>query len=185
MPSPALRATLILASCALLAPTLAEPAPAAAQKSLAATLNVYVFPNAGQKPEQQSKDEGECYTWAVAQSGIDPFAQQKAAAADQAAAQQQQQQAAAGAKKGGGPLRGAAVGAVIADATGGDGDKGAAAGAALGAIKKGKQQAAAQQQAQAAQQQAATAAQANAQAMGNFNKAFSVCLEGKKYMVKY
>ncbi|TFG82241.1 MAG: hypothetical protein E4H19_13415, partial [Chromatiales bacterium] len=61
----------------------AQTAPSG-QKSLASTMNVYVFPNAGQAPAQQSKDEGECYNWAVANTGSDPF--------DVARQQQQQQQ---------------------------------------------------------------------------------------------
>ena len=93
----------------------------AQQKSLASTLGVYVFPNGGQDASQQSKDEGECYTWAVQQAGVDPFQ-----LADQAKAQQ------------------------------------------------------AQAQAQTQQIQAATQQQLDA-----FKKAFSVCLESKKYMVKF
>jgi len=38
---------------------------------------------------------------------------------------------------------------------------------------------------QAAQQNASANQQATAQQMDNFKKAFSVCLEAKKYMVKY
>ena len=48
-------------------------AQAPAQKSLAATLNVYVFPTTGQDASQQSKDEAECYQWAVGNTGSDPF----------------------------------------------------------------------------------------------------------------
>ena len=43
------------------------------QKTLAATMEVYVFPTEGQSSEQQSKDEAECYNWAVGQTGNDPF----------------------------------------------------------------------------------------------------------------
>ncbi len=39
-------------------------APAPSGKTLAATMNVYVFPTNGQTPTQQSQDEGECYNWA-------------------------------------------------------------------------------------------------------------------------
>jgi hypothetical protein len=34
------------------------------------TLNVFVYPAKGQKPEQQQKDESECYTWARSQTEI-------------------------------------------------------------------------------------------------------------------
>ena len=43
------------------------------QKTLAATINVYVFPNAGQDAARQSKDESQCYAWAVQNTGSDPF----------------------------------------------------------------------------------------------------------------
>ena len=42
-------------------------------KTLAATMNVYVFPSNGQDAAQQSKDEAECYNWAVTNTGTDPF----------------------------------------------------------------------------------------------------------------
>ena len=100
---------------------IAETAPPSDQKTLAATMNVYVFPTEGQEAEQQSKDEAECYSWAVQNTGSDPFDLQKQA--------DQQEQATAEAK----------------------------------------------QQAQAATAEATT----------NFKKAFSVCLEAKKYLVKY
>ena len=45
----------------------AEPAPA--QKSLASTLNVFVFPTKGQPATQQSQDEAACYQWAVQNTG--------------------------------------------------------------------------------------------------------------------
>ena len=38
-------------------------------KTLAATMNVYVFPSNGQDAAQQSKDEAECYNWAVTNTG--------------------------------------------------------------------------------------------------------------------
>src|SRR4029079_19107155 len=48
-------------------PCVAQTAPTG-QKSLAATLNIYAFPQAGQAADQQSKDEAECYDWAVKQT---------------------------------------------------------------------------------------------------------------------
>ena len=43
------------------------------QKTLAATMGVYVYPTKGQTPEDQSIDEVECYNWGVQQTGTDPF----------------------------------------------------------------------------------------------------------------
>ena len=62
-------------------------------KTLASTLEVYVFPTDGQAADQQSKDEAECYSWAASNTGNDPFELQKESerqqAKEQGAAQQQ------------------------------------------------------------------------------------------------
>jgi len=165
-----------------------QVAPPSGQKTLAATMSVYVFPNAGQKPEQQSKDEAECYAWAVQNTGTDPFELQKQA-------QQQQQQAAAAKQQAGqvgagagaqGAVKGAAVGALIGEIASDDPGKGAAYGAATGVIAGRRRGRAAQQQAQQQVAQQEQQGQQSIQQQGeNFKKAFSVCLEAKKYMVKY
>jgi hypothetical protein len=172
----------VLAACASLA--LAQES---AQKSLSSTLNVYVFPTAGQTPEQQSIDEGTCYNWAVQNTGSDPFALQKQAQQQQQQTQQQQQQAqqvgaGAGAK---GAVGGAAGGALIG-AIAGDTGKGAAYGAAAGLLmgRRAGRQAKGQAQQQVAQQ-GQQQQQATAEQIENFKKAFSVCLEATDYMVKY
>lgn len=158
------------------------------QKTLAATLDVYVFPSAGQAADQQNKDEAECYQWAVNNTGSDPFSVQKqqAAAAQQAqAAQQQASQAGKGAGARG-AVGGAAVGALVGEIADDDAGKGAAYGAAVGVIagrRRGREQ---QQQAQAqVQAQSQQTAHASQQQIDNFKKAFSICLESKKYMVKF
>ena len=174
--------------CLVSASFLTPRAESTGQKTLASTMNVYVFPTEGQVADQQSKDEAECYNWAVQSSGTDPFDLSKQA-------QQQQQQAAqakedakdvgkgAGAS---GAVRGAAAGALIGEIASDDAGKGAAYGAAAGAIRGRRRGRAAQQQAeQTAEQQAQQAKAATQEQMTNFKKAFSVCLEAKKYMVKY
>jgi hypothetical protein len=157
------------------------------QKTLAATMNVYVFPTTGQTATQQSTEEAECYNWAVQNTGTDPFQLQKQAQAQQqqaAAAQQQASQAAQGSGLKG-AARGAAGGALIGGIAG-DAGKGAAIGAASGAVVGRSRGRRAEQQAeQQVAQQSAQAQQATAQQLDNFKKAFSVCLEAKKYMVKY
>jgi YMGG-like Gly-zipper len=168
-------------------PSQAQTQQPAAQKTLAATMSVYVFPSQGQSASVQSQDEAQCYSWAVQNTGVDPFQLAKQAQAQQqqtAAAQQQASQAAQGSGiKGaaGGAATGALIGAIAGDA-----GKGAAIGAASGAVigrSRGRRaQASAEQQ---ASQQGASAQQATAEQMANFKKAFSVCLEAKKYMVKY
>lgn len=178
------RLLLILAASAL-------PFAASAQeagKSLAATIDVYVFPSEGQDSTQQSKDESECYKWAENNVGTDPFAMQDKAAADaeltqaQSAAAQQ-----AGAGRGvRGAAGGAAAGALIGEIASDDAGAGAAWGAALGGIRGHRQRR--EQQAQAQTEVAVSAMGRDAdtaEQVDNFKKAFSVCLESKKYMVKY
>ena len=164
---------------------LAEPT---GQKTLAATMSVFVFPNEGQAPDQQSKDEADCYNWAVQNTGTDPFSlvkqsEEQQAQSDQAMQQAEQVGQGAGAK---GAVGGAAAGALIGGIANDDAGKGAAYGAAAGVIagrrrgRQAQQQATAQVEQQSQQAQAATQEQ-----ITNFKKAFSVCLEAKDYMVKY
>ena len=164
----------------------AQSAPSG--KTLAATINVYVFPNDGQSAAQQSKDEGECYSWAVTNTGTDPFELQKQAQAAQQQTQQQTQQAQAAAQGAGakGAVGGAAAGALIGAIADEDKSEAAAVGAAVGAVAaRRRAKAGSQQAAAAAQQSGAATQQATAEQIGNFKKAFSVCLESKKYMVKF
>jgi hypothetical protein len=158
------------------------------QKTLAATMDVFVFPAEGQDASTQSKHEAECYNWAVANVGTDPFDLAKQADATARQADQAQQEIAQSGQGAGvkGAVGGAAVGALIGEIGSNDPGKGAAYGAAAGAIvnrrraKRGQQQAS-----QQVEQQAAQAQQVTKESLENFKKAFSVCLEAKKYLVKY
>lgn len=166
----------------------AAPSSEVQPKSLAATLQVYVFPSDGQSASQQSKDEGACYQWAAKETGSDPFDVQKHEAA---VAQQEKEKtkeiesagAGAGAKGG---LGGAAAGALIGEVSHGDVGESAAIGAAVGVVagrrkaRHEKEEAAEQVQVQSQQ-----AVQADEAKIASFKKAFSTCLEGKKYTVKY
>ena len=160
-----MRILIFVASLAATMPALAQaPAPAVAQKGLAATLNVYVFPTTGQEPTQQSQDEAACYSWAVQNTGSDPFDSPPALLA---------------------AIRGAAWGALIAEIADDDPGKGAAYGAAAGAVSSRRR--ARRSRAQAEQQieeQSQQNQQLTAQQLENFKKAFSVCLEAKSYMVR-
>ena len=126
---------------------LAIPALAAAQP--------YVYPARGQSPQQQEFDRGQCYSWAVQQSGFDPANPQVYSGPPPTAGAPQ-----------GGLFRGAAGGAAmgaIGGAIGGDAGKGAAIGAAVGglfgAIRRHRwaEQEQQQQMSYAAQQQGAMA----------------------------
>ncbi len=182
-------ALLVLAAVSTLAWAQAPPPTApAGQKTLAATVGLYVFPAKGQTPEKQSQEEAECYNWAVQNTGTDPFQLGKQAEQQKAQTEQAKQQAAtagdgAGAK---GAVKGAAVGALIGEVGSGNASKGAAYGAAAGAIAGRRKKEKAQDQAMAqAEQQGQAAQQATQQQLDGFKKAFSVCLESKNYMVKF
>jgi hypothetical protein len=126
-----------------------------------------IYPAKGQSPEQQKKDEAECSTWAIGNSGYDPA---KPAAAPKANAQPS--------TPSGARLRGAARGAIIGEVAGGDTGDAAIAGAVLGGARARRQKANAQAQAEAS----AAAKQKTNQA--NYDKARAACLEGKGYSVK-
>lgn len=182
------RSAFFLVGPSLLLATAAHTQSAPSGKTLAATMNVYVFPANGQESSQQSKDEAECYNWAVTNVGTDPFELQKEAAATQQQTQQQVQQAEAATRgaRGRGAVGGAAAGALVAEIADEDRSEAAAWGAALGAVSARRHsQARSQQAAASAQQSGAARQQATAEELDNFKKAFSVCLESKQYMVKF
>ena len=175
--------SIALASAALAA----AQAPPAPPKTLAATMDVYVFPADGQPQEVQNRQEAECYAWAVNNTRVDPFDLQKQTEQQMMTAEQQKaavQEAGkgAGAK---GALVGAAAGALIGEIADNDAGRGAAYGAAGGAIAARRARRRKQEQAtQQIDQQTQQARAATAEQIEGFKKAFSVCLEAKKYLVK-
>jgi len=142
----------------------------ASAQSLSSSLGLAPYPSKGQSAQQQSKDEGECYSWAKKQTGIDPVAVASAPT-------QQSGPAAGGGQRVRGAARGAAGGAAIG-AVAGNAGKGAAAGAVVGTMAGGRQA----RKDKAAQQQQAEEAKAGT--LQQFNKAFSACMEGRGYLVK-
>jgi hypothetical protein len=165
--------------------TVGEPT---GQRTLAATMNIHVFPADGQSTEQQSRDEADCYTWAVNNTGNDPFelsrqAQQQSQQADQARQQAQKAGEGAGAA---GAVTGAAAGALIGQIVSSDPGRGAAWGAGAGLI--GGRRARRQAQAQATSQverQAGQQQQATQQQIDGFKQSFAVCLEANDYLVRF
>ena len=127
-----------------------------------------IYPAKGQSADQQKKDQGECHTWAVGQSGYDP------AHPPQAAAPPPQQ----GATGSGARVRGAAAGATAAAITGNDAGDAAKTGAVVGASAKRSSN---RQQGRAQEQQAAQSQSAGQQ---GYAKAVAACLEGRGYTVK-
>ena len=148
---------------------------AASAQALSTSLGLYVYPGEGQSIEQLAIDENECYQWAQQTSGVDP--NNPMAGVQTEAAQQQS----TGGGAGRGAVQGAAKGALIGEVTDNDRSDYAAAGALIGA-SRGRRQA--QQQNQQAEQQAQVNNEAQAAArLDSFKKAYSACMEGRKYTV--
>ncbi len=152
---------------------LAQAPPASPQTAgMAKSLGLTVFPAKDQKPEQQQKDEYDCYVWAKGQTNYDPVAPPPTPTA--VVAEQ---------KKGGavkGAARGAAGGAAIG-AIAGDAGTGAAIGATAGAVRGRRQQKASE--AQAAEKSKSSQAAAAAAPKDKYKTAFKTCLQGKGYTV--
>ena len=129
------------------------------------------YPAKGQSQKQQQKDDGQCYSWAKSNTGIDPAAIAAAPAPPPP-----------GPAVGGGErLRGAARGAVGGAAIGaiaGDTGKGAGVGAVAGTMAGGSR---------ARQNQRAQQESAQAQKQGDvdtFHRAYAACMEGRGYTIK-
>ncbi len=172
-------------ACAIAAMTCAQTPAPTSQKTLAASAGIFAYPAKGQKPDQQAKDEAECYNWSKTQSGYDPMSPPAPALAQ---ATQPQASAADGARAGG-AVRGAAAGAIIGEVADNDAGKGAAIGATAGALAGGRRSrmAQSQKQQQEAQQSQASAEQAKAaqqESANAFKRGMSVCLEAHGYTVK-
>jgi hypothetical protein len=166
--------------------------------SPAKSIGMFAYPKNQQNPDQQLKDESDCYGSARQNTGVDPQASAPAgpsAQQQQAAQQQAAQQAGKDVSKGGtvkGAAGGAAGGAAIG-AIAGDAGKGAAIGATVGAVAGRRKQRTKEEQAkqQAAQQTAQAQQQAQAQAqaqekggMDTFKRAFSACMDARGYSVQ-
>ena len=141
-----------------------------------ATAQVFIYPSRSQSPQQEQFDKGQCYSWAVQQSGFDPANPQVSTPPPPSPGAPQ-----------GGLFRGAAGGAAlgaVGGAIGGDAGKGAAIGAAVGGLfglvrrARWAEQEQQQQQSYQAQQQSAMA-----QGHAAYNRAFSTCMTGRGYTV--
>lgn len=138
----------------------------------------FVYPAQGQSQEQQNQDHGSCHVWAVQQSGFDPANPQVAGGAPPPQQEAQQGGVGRGAVRGG--LVGVGVGAIAGDA-----GKGAAIGALggglIGGMRRNDQRNRQSQQQQNYQQQQQAALN---QGSSNYNRAFSVCMQGRGYTVQ-
>lgn len=186
----------VLALLFVALPTFAQAPAAAPAWSPSKDIGVFVFGKNGQSPDQQLKDESDCYGSAKQYTGIDPKAPP---AAGKTAEQKQAEQKAAAdnaSTPSGGRAKGAARGAAGGAAVGaiaGDAGKGAAAGAVAGTMRGGAKQ---REASAAAKKDAAakTAAQqkadddrlkmAHAEGLDSFQRAFGACMEARNYSVK-
>jgi len=123
-----------------------------------------VYPAKGQSAQQQ-QDDGQCYSWAKSNTGIDPAAVAAAPAGP------------TGPATGGGErAKGAVGGAVIGGIA--NGSSGAATGAAVGVVAGGVK-------ARHNQKSQQASAQAQKQgALDTFDRAYAACMEGRGYTVK-
>lgn len=133
---------------------------------------VYVYPSQGQSQAQQNADQGQCYAWAVQQSGYDPANPQMAGAPPAGYSEPQ-----------GDVLRGAARGAAggaIGGAIAGNAGKGAAIGAAVGGLFGGMRRRDRRRQQESQQQQYY---QAQQYGLSAYNRAFGACMQGRGYTI--
>jgi len=138
---------------------------------------LYIYPNEGQSKEQLEKDKYACYQWAKEQSGFDPMAPPTVTSAPPKTDTKK-----GGALKGG--LIGAAGGAAIGGIAGGEAGKGAAIGAVAGGLIGGIRRNRAKKEAKKETEQWAGQQASNYHhARASYNRAYSVCLEGRGYTV--
>lgn len=156
--------------------------------ALADAQGLYVYPARGQSPQQEESDKGQCYGWAVQQSGFNPADPQVGGEPPPPAYSTQPQAPQGGMFRG--AMGGAALGA-LGGAIGGDAGKGAAIGAGVGGLfgmmrrRQYMEQQQQMQQQQWQQQQGYMAQQQNAlaQGRGNYDRAFSACMTARGYTV--
>ncbi len=127
------------------------------------------YPAKGQSAQQQSKDDGECLAWAKQNTGVDPA---KVAAGPQAAPPPPPK---------GGRVKGAAAGAAVGAIGGNDVGEAAVKGAVVGGVAQ-RNRARGQQEAAAAQNQQAQGQQQ--QAMATYYKAYGACMTGRGYSLQ-
>jgi hypothetical protein len=144
-------------------------------QTLASSLGIFIYPMQNQAPDQQSKDDYECFSFAKTQTGYDPMNPPEvvAQAPDQGASGQRLR----------GAARGAAAGAIIGEVANNDAGEGAAIGATLGVMSGGRRSRA--QRSQQAQQAEQSAQQQMAGLQQTFKNAYGACIEARGYSVKY
>jgi hypothetical protein len=136
-----------------------------------------IYPRKGQSPQQMEKDKSDCYQWAKKETGFDPLAP---ATASTPPPVRETTKAGAGRGAVGGGLIGLGVGA-IAGAPGKGAAIGAASGALLGGVRKKKHT---EQQDQKEQEWSKSEAAQRQQKLNYYHRAFSACMEARDYTIK-
>ena len=139
-------------------------------KGMASTVGLFVYPQKNQSATQQLTDEQQCYNSAKTQTGYDPNATAPATKTkDQKSGNDDH-----------GVAKGAAHGAIISGATGGD----AAAGARRGAIIAGMRSKREQKKDAKSAQQTDDKKTAQDKKKDDFKRATSACLDARGYSVR-
>jgi outer membrane lipoprotein SlyB len=136
-----------------------------------------IYPKKGQSSQQLEKDKYDCYQWAKKETGFDP---QAPATASTPPPVKETTKAGAGRGAVGGGLIGLGVGA-IAGAPGKGAAIGAASGALIGGVRRKKHTEKQEEKEQQWTQQEAASRQ---QKQNYYNRAFSACMEARDYNVK-
>jgi hypothetical protein len=142
-------------------------------KGMASTIGLYVYPKNSQSPTQQLTDESQCYSNAKTQTGYDPNTTTTAPAPKKDDSKSKDDHDMA---------KGAARGAIISGATGGDAAAGARRGAIIGGIKEKRKEK--QENEQAQKQADAAKTTTTPQPLDNFKRSMSACLDARGYSVK-
>jgi outer membrane lipoprotein SlyB len=163
--------------------SLVEPSPPPPTVPALPDTQVYVYPAAGQSPEQLDRDKYECHQWAVQETGFDPSDAQVAPHARVRVVAEP----APGVDTLNGAATGAIIGAVVSGprSTGAGAVVGAIAGALFGAASdQARQQQAADTQARIDSNNDSRWAYGQEQRATSYRRAVSACLTGRNYTVK-
>jgi hypothetical protein len=139
-------------------------------KGMGSTVGLYVYPQKKQSPTQQLTDESQCYDNAKTQTGFNPDATTHGSTTQ-----------AQSSTKDHGAAKGAARGAILSGAVGGDPAAGAERGAILGGVRAKRKE---KQQEEQAQKQADASKAQEQQKMDSFKRSMSACLGARGYSVR-
>ena len=139
-------------------------------KGMASTVGLYVYPQKNQSATQQLTDEQQCYNSAKTQTGYDPNATAPAPKTKNKKSNNDDHDVA----------KGAAHGAIISGATGGDAAAGARRGAIIGGIRSKREK----KKDDEAKQKTDAKQTAQDKQKDDFKRATSACLDARGYSVR-